>query len=208
VQVPAARLAVVGPVGLLLVGEDDVARLLLRLLVRPHVERVERVVRAFARRLEPRVLVGRVVGHEVRDDAQPAVARGADQLDEVAVGPEPRVDAVEVGDVVAVVALARGVERHQPQAAHADPGEVVDPLAQAGEVAVAVAVAVQERLDVEAVDDRVLPPHVAGRLAAHPGSSGRTRSPNASMNGPRSWPTWWSWTDAKPSSASSCSQAA
>ena len=38
VQVPLARLLVVGPVRLLLVREDDVARLLLRLVVAPDVE--------------------------------------------------------------------------------------------------------------------------------------------------------------------------
>ncbi len=83
----------------------------------------------------------------------PAVARGADQLDEVAVRAEARVDAVEVGDVVAVVAVGRRVERHEPQARHAELGEVVDALGQARQVAAAVAVPVQERLDVEAVDD-------------------------------------------------------
>ena len=36
-----------------------------------------------------------------------------------------------------------------------------------GEVAAAVGVGVQERLDVEAVDDRVLPPEVAGGLGPH-----------------------------------------
>ena len=41
------------------------------------------------------------------------------------------------------------------------------PLGQAREVAAAVAVGVVERLDVEAVDDRVLPPQVAGGLDAH-----------------------------------------
>src|SRR3712207_8332293 len=47
-----------------------------------------------------------VVGHEVGDHAQPAIARRAHDVDQVAVGAEARVDAVEVGDVVAVVALA------------------------------------------------------------------------------------------------------
>ena len=42
------------------------------------------------------------------------------------------------------------------------PGQVVDALDQPGEVADAVAVPVEERLDVEAVDDPVLPPLVAG----------------------------------------------
>ena len=128
------------------------------------------------------MLVGRVVDDEVGDHADAAVARGADQLGEVAGRAEPLVDPVEVGDVVAVVALDRRVERHQPEARDAEAGEVVDALGQADQVAAAVAVRVQEHLDVEAVDDRVLPPQVAGGLAPH--RRGRTCSPKASMNGP------------------------
>ena len=165
VQVVLAGLLVPGPVGVLLVGEDDVAGLLRRLLVGPDVEVAVGRVGVRARRLEPRVLVGGVVHHEVGDHADAAVARGADHLHEVAVGPQPRVDAVEVDDVVAVVAVARRrIERHEPQAADAEPRQVVDPLGQPGQVAAAVAVGVEEGLDVEAVDDRVLPPQVAGRL--------------------------------------------
>ena len=64
----------------------------------------------------------------------------AHQLDEVAVGAEPRVDTEEVGDVVAVV-LARGrVERHEPQAGHAEVGEVLDAFGHAADVAAAVTV--------------------------------------------------------------------
>ena len=166
VQVPAPGPLVIGPVRVLLVREDHVAGLLLGLLVLPDVEVVEGRV-AVARRLEPRVGARRVVGHEVGDHAEPAVARRAHEVDEVAVGPEPAVDAVEVGDVVAVVALARGVEGHEPEATRAEAGEVVDALGQALEVADAVAVLIEEGLDVEAVHDRVLPPDVAGRRAAH-----------------------------------------
>ena len=105
VQVPLAGLRVIRPVGLLLVGEDDVSGLLRGLLVGPHVEVVERRL-AVAPGLEPRVLVGGVVDHEVGDDADPAVGGGPDHLREVARGAEAAVDPVEVGDVVAVVALA------------------------------------------------------------------------------------------------------
>ena len=67
----------------------------------------------------------------------------------------------EVGDVVAVVAVGRRLERHEPEAGHAELGEVVEPMGEALEVARAVVVPVHVRLDVEAVDDRGLPPEVA-----------------------------------------------
>ena len=167
VLVPAPRLLVEGPVRVLLVGEHDVAGLLLRLLVAPDVEVVEGRLWPAPRLLEPRVLVGGVVDDEVGDHADAALARGAHHVGQVAVRAEPRVDPVEVGDVVAVVALTGRHERHQPDAVDAEARQVVDPLAQARQVAAAVAVPVQEGLDVEAVEDRVLPPDVARDLAPH-----------------------------------------
>src|SRR4029453_15139805 len=95
-----------------------------------------------------------------------------DDLDQVAVRAQPGVDAVEVGDVVAVVALGRRVKGHQPQAGDAEVGEVVDALGQAREVADAVAVPVHERLDVQAVDDRVLPPEIGGVGDPHTATAG------------------------------------
>jgi hypothetical protein len=76
-----------------------------------------------------------------------------------------RVDAPVVGDVVAVVLERRGEERQDPQAGDAEALEVVELLRQPGEVADAVVVAVEERLDVRVVDDRVLVPEriVVGR---------------------------------------------
>ena len=135
-------------------------------------------VRAGPGRPEPRVAVRGVVDDQVDDHPHAPVAGGADELDEVAVGAQPRVDAVEVGDVVAVVAVGRGVDRHQPEAGDPELGEVVDALRQPGQVAAAVAVPVEEGLDVEAVDDRGLPPQVAGVGDPHGAvtpSSGSTR---------------------------------
>ena len=91
----------------------------------------------------------------------PRLSRLVQQLGEVAEGAQPRVDAVEVGDVVAVVAARRGVDRVQPQAGHAEPGQVVQPADEAPDVADAVAVGVGERVDVEAVDDGLLVPPLA-----------------------------------------------
>jgi hypothetical protein len=49
-----------------------------------------------------------VVDDQVRDHANPAVASGADELDELPERAQPRVDTVEVGDVVAVVPVRGG----------------------------------------------------------------------------------------------------
>ena len=98
--------------------EHDLVLRLGRRLVGPDVAVTERRV---AGRCGPTrnhgCSIRRVVDDEVDDDPQAAVLRRADELDEVAERAEPRVDGVEVGDVVAVVPVGRRVERHQPEAA-------------------------------------------------------------------------------------------
>ena len=130
--------------------------------------------------------------------------------------PETRVDAEEVGDVVAVVLAGGRVEGHQPQAGHAEVGEVLDAFGHAADVAGAVAVPVVERLDVGAVEDRVLPPQVATsrcfscghRRGAVGDSCGSTCSPNASMKADWCLPTKCRYSSSQPCSMYSCSHAA
>jgi hypothetical protein len=173
-EVPLLRLAVIGPVAGLAVREEETLRLVGG-LVAPDVPVVVRRVGIGARLLEPRVLVGGVIRDEVDHDADATVARGPDELDELPGRAEPLVDAVVVGDVVAVVAVGRRLERHQPDTCDAQPRQVVDLPDQAVEVADAVAVGVAERLDVEAVDDRVLPPLIARLVKAHCGQYSQAR---------------------------------
>src|SRR5919206_1722486 len=125
------------------------------------------------------MFAGGVVDDEVGEHAQPPIAGVTDRLREVAQVPEPRVDAQIVRDVVSVVTVGRRVQRHQPQAGGAERGHVVEALDQPGEIAAPVAVGIGEGLDVEAVDDRVLPPHVARRSQPHEEPSTRfgRRSP-------------------------------
>ena len=104
--------------------------------------------------------VGGVVDDQVEDHADAAALRLADELDEVARRSEPGGDVVVVGDVVAVVAQRTGVERRQPERVDAQAFEVVEPAGEPLEVAAAVAVAVHERLDGQAVDDGVLVPEI------------------------------------------------
>jgi hypothetical protein len=113
------------------------------------------------------VLVRGVVDDEVGDDPDAAVACRVDELHEVAHAAKPGIDGVVVGDVVSVVPVRTGIERHQPDAGDAEPGEMVDPMLEPGKVADPVAIAVLEGFDVETVEDRVLPPHVTGAAQVH-----------------------------------------
>ena len=147
------------PVRRLEVLEDDARVAVAVRRVAPHVAvAVPAAGRRPARPLEPRVLIGGVVEHELGDDPQPALVRLVEEAPELPQGAVGRVDAAVVGDVVAVVAQRRRVERQQPDRGDAEVLEVVEPLREPDEVADAVAVAVGERAHVQLVDDGVLVP--------------------------------------------------
>ncbi len=107
-----------------------------------------------------------------------------DELGEVAQAAEPGVDAVEVGHVVAVVLVRPGMDGVEPDAGDAQPGQVVEPAGEAGEVADPVTVGVLERLDVEAVDDGLLVPALMHDGGTYPAGRRTTASPPARM------PSW------------------
>jgi hypothetical protein len=156
------------PDAALLTLEHDALGTIVGDLVLPDVEVAEPRLAAATSLLEPVVLVGGVVDDQVGDHPHPAISRDGHELGEITEGAEPRIDRVVVGDVVAVVPVDGRIERHQPDARDAESGEIVDVCGEASEVAHAVAVGVGERLDVEAVEHRVLPPQVGGCRNAHP----------------------------------------
>jgi hypothetical protein len=97
--------------------------------------------------LEPGMLVGGVVDHQVDQHAHAALRRGVRELHEVAERAEARIDVVVVRHVVAVVAARRGLERHEPDGGHAQAAEVVEAAREALEIAAPVAVRIHEGLD-------------------------------------------------------------
>ncbi len=141
-------------------------------LLRPDVPVPIRGVRVLSRRLEPRVFLGRVVDDEVDDDAHAELLGVVHEVHELAERAVLRVDVVVIGDVVAVVAVGRRVERLEPETCHAEPREVVQPARQSREIAHAIAIAVHVLLDVEAVNHRVLVPKVIN----HARSRSKTRA--------------------------------
>ena len=71
---------------------------------------------------------------------------------------EFRIDPAIVGNIVAVIAPRGRIERQQPQRRNPEVPEIIELLGQPGEVADPVIIAVEKRLDVELVNDRVLEP--------------------------------------------------
>ena len=160
VEIERLGLGVAGPGRFLDAGEHDAGIGVLGLRLRPDVPVAVGRLRVGAGRLEPGVLVGGMVDHEVDEHAQAALAAGVGELDEVAERAVLRLDIVVVGDVVTVVATGRGLERHQPYRRGAEPFDVVEPAHQTLEVADAVTGSVEIGADVEAVHDRVLVPEI------------------------------------------------
>src|SRR5262249_58502792 len=72
-----------------------------------------------------------------------------------------------VADVIAPVLVRGWHRRGQPDAVHAEPREVVEPVDDAGQVAVAVTVGVLPGPDVELVEDSALPPAPPLGLRVH-----------------------------------------
>src|SRR5690554_2925072 len=108
--------------------------------------------------LEPFVLIGGMVDDQLGQDAQPPAVRFLDEATGILQGAVVGADAGIFGDVIAVVAPWRRIERQYPNGIHAKAHDVVELLDQAFEIANAVIVGVEKGLDVHLVDDGVLVP--------------------------------------------------
>ena len=104
------------------------------------------------------MLIGGMVDDQLGDDLEAAPMRFAHEMAEILARAVRGMDVVIVGDVVAVVAHRRGIERQQPQRVDAELLQIVELLGEPAKIAHAVVVAVEERLDRQLVDDRVLVP--------------------------------------------------
>ena len=90
----------------------------------------------------------------------PRCSAAVRELHKVAERPVPRIDAVVVANVVAVI-FARGrLKRHQPDRRHAHSLQIVQPADQTLKIADAVAIGIHIGGDRQAIDDRVLVPEI------------------------------------------------
>ena len=147
------------PVGAQRIDEDDARAGIFLVAVGPDVEiALGRARRRHAGALEPGVLVGGMVDHQLGDDADAEPVGFLDQLLHVVEGAVLGMHRGVFGDVVAVILARRGIERQQPDRVDAQLGDIGQPGDQAGKIPDAVVVRIEERLHVELVDDRVLVP--------------------------------------------------
>jgi hypothetical protein len=103
------------------------------------------------------------------------VRRLGERLELVEVA-EDRIDVGVVGDVVAEVRQRRRIDRRQPQRVDSEPRQMVEPRADAREVADPVAVRVLEGARVDLVDDPVS--EVAAQPFTAPAAGPATLTPS------------------------------
>src|SRR4051794_15840264 len=83
-----------------------------------------------------------------------------DQAVEIVQTPEDRLDAAVIGDVVAEVLHWRGKNGREPDRIDFQPLEVIEALADAVQVANAVAIRVLEGAWIDLIDDPAFPPRL------------------------------------------------
>jgi hypothetical protein len=66
-----------------------------------------------------------MVHDEIDENSNPPLLGAVRELDEVAQRAVTRIHIVVVGDVIAIIAPGRSLERHQPYRGDAEPGQIV-----------------------------------------------------------------------------------
>src|SRR4029450_5288223 len=141
-------------------GEDHPLGAARWLPLRPDIPSAIFGVGIAPRVLEPGVLVRGMINHEVDEDAHAALLGAVGKFDKIAEGAVTRIDAVVIGDVIAVVATGRGLERHQPDRRDAEAVQIVQPAHQPLEIADPVAIGIHVGADRQAIDDGILVPEI------------------------------------------------
>lgn len=148
-----------GPVGRFGIEEDDPGAGVFLVVVGPYIEIARRRARfGLARPLEPGVLVRGVVDHQLADHTQLALVGLGDKAPDVGQGAVVGADPAVFGDVVAIVAPRRGVERQQPEGVDPQVLDVVELGDQPRKIADSVVVGIEKRLHMHLIDHRVLVP--------------------------------------------------
>src|SRR5262249_54984092 len=113
-----------------------------------------------ARRLEPGMLIGSVVDHEIDDDSNTPLLCLIGEVDEIAGTAVLRIHTVVVRDVISVIEIRRRLKRLKPDAGDTESGEIVQTAGNTLEVADSVTVGIHKGPNVQTVDNGVLVPEI------------------------------------------------
>ncbi len=108
--------------------------------------------------LEPGMLIGGVVRHEIQDDLEAARVSGLKERVEIGERAEQRMDGAVIADVVTKVPHRRGKDGRDPDRVDPQPRQMVKSSRNPVEIADAVAVRVLERPRIDLVDHSRPPP--------------------------------------------------
>ncbi len=115
-----------------------------------------RVAAGHARLLEPAMLVGGMVEHQIHDNVDVTLVRFTQQAVKVLQITKLRVDGVIIRNVIAKVHVGGGGNGGEPDAVDAELLQVIEVLDDAGQVADAVRVGVLKGTRVDLVDNAIL----------------------------------------------------
>src|SRR5438093_7612619 len=110
------------------------------------------------------MLIAGVIDHQLGDDADAPAVGLAQQGFEIGERAVIRMDGGVIGDVIAIVAQRRRIERQQPQNVDAQILQIVEFAGETLKITDAVRVRVEELLDVRLIDDRLLVPKIIHAL--------------------------------------------
>ena len=107
------------------------------------------------------MLIGRVVHHEIHNDANSAIFRPAGHMIKILQRAVHGIDIHVVGNVITEVHLGRRIARCEPDRVYTEVLEIVEFCSDSLEIADAVIVAVGKTAWIDFIEDRMLPPLVA-----------------------------------------------
>ncbi len=147
------------PVRTLGVDKDDACAQVFLIRIAPDIKVPFRGAgRRAARGLEPGVLVRGMIDDELCHHPESEAVRLSQHGSKIVECPVLGMNVLVVGDVVAVILEGRGVERHQPDGIDAEVADIPELRCETLKIADTVIVRIQERPDVELIDDGVLVP--------------------------------------------------
>ncbi|CCX63776.1 putative uncharacterized protein [Firmicutes bacterium CAG:791] len=104
------------------------------------------------------MLIGAVIDNEIHQDVHVALFGFGDQTVHVVHCAKARVDAVIIGNIVALIGKRRAVDRGEPDNIDAELLEIIELADDAGEITDAVSVGIIEALRVDLIGCFCVPP--------------------------------------------------
>jgi hypothetical protein len=83
-----------------------------------------------------------MIGNEIENDPYAGIVQGAHDFIEIFLRAETRIDGAKISYVVTKIPIGTSVNRRKPYGADPEPVEIIDSLQEAGQISLAVPIAV------------------------------------------------------------------